>query len=249
MPALKNPERILGLADCTLLTPTACEKNIEKLVRDAAQFGAYAVCVQPIFAPSARRMIAAGGFNLALSVVADFPHGSADTAGRAMQVASFAGKVDEVDIVIQMEQVKSGRLDLVAQDLQAVVEAAHANLLKIKVIVEAAYLTAAEKPAVFELVFKSGADFIKTSTGFANIDYAKSAGNNYIGADISDVALMRQVGSRVGADKVGIKAAGMIRSAQKALELFEASGREADPMQYRWGCSSLEPIYRELQRS
>ena len=249
MPALKNPERILGLADCTLLKPTACEKDIERLVRDAAQFGAYAVCVQPVFVPSARKIIAAEGFNLVLSAVTDFPHGSGDSATRAMQVASFAGKVDEADIVIQMGQIKSGRLDLVAKDLGAVVEAAHANGLKIKVIVEAAYLTAAEKPAVFGLVFKSGADFIKTGTGFAVIDYAKSVGNNYIGADVADVALMRQVGRELGADNVGIKAAGMIRSAEKALALFEASGREANPMQYRWGCSSLEPVYRELQRS
>ena len=150
---------------------------------------AYSVCIEPNYLETARNYIDSNHFNLKIAVVVDFPFGAGTTETRAISVEKLAGMAEELDIVAPMGYVKSGRFDLVKSDLEQVVNSAHLNNRLIKVIVEDAYTTVAEKKKLYELVMTSGADFIKTGTGFEDDKYAASIGNK-TGAQVENVRLM-----------------------------------------------------------
>jgi len=239
-------EKIMRLIDHTLLKAFAEEKQIDALVHDAARFGAYSVCVLPEYAERAKKIIDANRYDLRIAVVADFPLGGKTAAQRREEVRSMAGIADEVDVVVQIGMVKSGRFDEVGRDLVGLAEEAHAAGMKLKVIIETAYLTKLEKEKVSELVFESGADFIKTSTGFAEKDYAASIGNDSTGATVDDIALMARVAKKLGKREVGIKASGGVKNVAQIFELLAASERAPDPDHFRIGASTTEAIYNEL---
>ena len=239
-------EKIMRLIDHTLLTAFAEEKQIDALTRDAARFGAYSVCVLPEYAERSRTIIEANKYDLRIAVVADFPLGGKTTAQRREEVRSMAGIADEVDVVVQIGMVKSGRFGDVGRDLVGLAKEAHDGGMKLKVIIETAYLTKREKERGSELVFGSGADFIKTSTGFAERDYAASVGNDSTGATTEDIALMARVAKRLGKEEVGIKASGRVKIVAQILELLAASERAPDPDHFRIGTSATEAIYNEL---
>ena len=109
-------EKIMRLIDHTLLTAFAEEKQIDALTRDAARFGAYSVCVLPEYAERSRKIIEANKYDLRIAVVADFPLGGKTTAQRREEVRSMAGIADEVDVVVQIGMVKSGRFGDVGRD-------------------------------------------------------------------------------------------------------------------------------------
>jgi len=198
---------IAGMIDHTLLKPDATRGDIDKLCREAAEFHFATVCVNPAWvAYSAARL---RGTGVGVCSVVGFPLGAttADVKHYETRRAIFDG-ASEIDMVINIGALKSGDLATVERDIQAVTTACRESNVVSKVIIEAALLTDDEKVAASTLSKAAGADFVKTSTGFASG-----------GATAADVALMRRV---VGAD-MGIKAAGGVRD-YEGLKAMVAAG-------------------------
>ena len=201
------PGGVAALIDHTLLKPDATRTEIEKLCREAAEFGFATVCVNPAWvALSAVRL---RGTSVGVCSVVGFPLGATTLDVKQFETrrAIYDGAT-EIDMVINVGALKSGDLRTVERDIAAVVEPCRQCGVLSKVIIEAVLLTDEEKVAACTLSKAAGADFVKTSTGFA-------AG----GATAADVALMRRV---VGAE-MGVKAAGGVRDLQ-GLNAMVAAG-------------------------
>ena len=195
-----------SLIDHTLLKPEASLADIKKLCREAAEFGFASVCVNPSYVKDAVNFLR--GSNVPVCTVIGFPLGATlpDVKAYEARRAIFNG-AREVDMVINIGALKSGDDCLVEDDIRAVVEAAHQDHILCKVIIETALLTDAEKVRACLAAKNAGADFVKTSTGFAKG-----------GATANDVALMRQtVGSALG-----VKASGGVKGIDDARAMFEA---------------------------
>jgi deoxyribose-phosphate aldolase len=195
-----------SLIDHTLLKPEASEADIRKLCDEAAQFGFASVCVNPSWVKRASEFLR--GTNVPVCTVIGFPLGATLPDVKAYEVrrAIFNG-AREVDMVINIGALKSGDDCTVEDDIRAVSEAAHENGVLCKVIIETALLTDEEKVRACLASKNAGADFVKTSTGFAKG-----------GATVQDVSLMRQV---VGA-ALGVKASGGVKGIDDARAMFEA---------------------------
>lgn len=195
-----------SLIDHTLLKPEAAEGDIRKLCEEAVQFGFASVCVNPAWVKKAAEYLK--GSNVPVCTVIGFPLGAtlSDVKAYEARRAIFNG-AGEVDMVINIGALKSGDDCLVEDDIKAVVEAAHENGILCKVIIETALLTDEEKVRACMASKNAGADFVKTSTGFAKG-----------GATADDVALMRRtVGSALG-----VKASGGVKGIDDARAMFEA---------------------------
>lgn len=195
-----------SLIDHTLLKPEASESDIRKLCEEAAQFGFASVCVNPSWVKKASEFLR--GTNVPVCTVIGFPLGATLPDVKAFEArrAIFNG-AREVDMVINIGALKSGDDCTVEDDIRAVVDAAHENGILCKVIIETALLTDEEKVRACLSSKNAGADFVKTSTGFAKG-----------GATVEDVALMRRV---VGED-LGVKASGGVKGIEDARAMFEA---------------------------
>jgi deoxyribose-phosphate aldolase len=189
------PADVASMIDHTLLKPDATRGDIETLCREAAQFKFATVCVNPTWVATAARLLAGSG--VGVCSVVGFPLGAtgADVKGYEAQRAIFDG-AREIDMVINIGALKSGDLRVVERDIEAVTGPCRSCGALSKVIIEAALLTDDEKVTACTLAKAAGADYVKTSTGFASG-----------GATAADVALMRRV---VGAE-MGVKAAGGVR--------------------------------------
>ncbi|MHB1829882.1 MAG: deoxyribose-phosphate aldolase [Candidatus Micrarchaeaceae archaeon] len=242
-----SAEGVMRLVDHTLLKPYAGMSQIDAFVKEASSLGVYSVCIQPLYAERVRELINSNCYGLRLAVVVDFPHGSLDTGERISVIRSLKGIADEIDAVMQVGLAKSGRFEDIREDLGMLAEEAHGGKMKLKVITEDAYLIRAEKEKAYEAVFGSGADFIKTSTGFAEPQFSESIGNRIIGADLDNVRLMAEVSERMGKQDVGIKVAGGIKTLAQVMDFLKVSGRKADPNHFRVGTSSSKAIYEELK--
>jgi deoxyribose-phosphate aldolase len=198
---------VAGMIDHTLLKPDATRTDIEKLCREAAEFHFATVCVNPTWVVTCAALLR--GTGVGVCSVVGFPLGAttADVKHYETRRAIFDG-ASEIDMVINIGALKSGNLDVVERDIQAVVSPCREADVVSKVIIEAALLTDDEKITASALSKAAGADFVKTSTGFASG-----------GATAADVALMRRV---VGAD-MGIKAAGGVRD-YEGLKALVAAG-------------------------
>lgn len=195
-----------SLIDHTLLKPEASKADIKKLCDEAAQFGFASVCVNPSWVKTAAQFLA--NSTVPVCTVIGFPLGATlpDVKAYETRRAIFNG-AREVDMVINIGAVKSGDDCLVEDDIRAVVEAAHENNILCKVIIETALLTDEEKVRACLAAKNAGADFVKTSTGFAKG-----------GATAHDVSLMRRtVGSQLG-----VKASGGVKGIEDARAMFEA---------------------------
>ena len=192
--------------DHTLLKPEASETQIRKLCEEAAEFHFATVCVNPTWVRLCTQVLAGSG--VGVCTVAGFPLGAtpADVKAYEARRAIFDG-AREVDMVINVGLLKSGRDGLVLEDIGQVSNAAHDGCAILKVIIETALLTDEEKVKACTLAKQAGADYVKTSTGFGPG-----------GATAQDVALMRRV---VGKD-VGVKAAGGIRDLASAQQMIAA---------------------------
>src|SRR5215470_15293095 len=198
---------VAGMIDHTLLKPDATRADIEKLCREAAQFHFATVCVNPGWVALAASLLRGSG--VGVCSVVGFPLGAttADVKHYETRRAIFDGAT-EIDMVINIGALKSGDLQTVERDIAAVVAPCReANVIS-KVILEVVLLTDDEKIAACTLAKAAGADFVKTSTGFASG-----------GATAHDVALMRRV---VGAE-MGVKAAGGVRD-YEGLKAMVAAG-------------------------
>ncbi len=195
-----------GLIDHTLLKPEATEANIKKLCDEAAEFGFASVCVNPAWVKKASEFLKGSG--VPVCTVIGFPLGAtlSDVKAYETRRAIFNG-AGEVDMVINVGALKSGDDCTVEADIKAVADAAHENGVLCKVIIETALLTDNEKVRACIASKNAGADFVKTSTGFASG-----------GATVNDVALMRKtVGSALG-----VKASGGVKGIDDARAMFEA---------------------------
>jgi deoxyribose-phosphate aldolase len=215
---------VAGMIDHTLLKPEATRSDIEKLCREAAQFHFATVCVNPGWVALAANLLRGSG--VGVCSVVGFPLGAttADVKHYETRRAIFDGAT-EIDMVINIGALKSGDLQTVERDIAAVVAPCREVNVISKVILEVVLLNDDEKIAACTLAKAAGADFVKTSTGFASG-----------GATAHDVALMRRV---VGAD-MGVKAAGGVRD-YEGLKAMVAAGAT------RVGASAGVKIVQESQ--
>ena len=212
---------ILAHVDHTLLTQGATWDEIRALCDDGVRFGCASVCIPPVYVRPARAYLAD---RLPVCTVIGFPNGYADTAVKCFEAARAAESgADEIDMVIHVRAVKDGRWDDVLGEIRAVREAVPDRILK--VIIETCLLTQAEKIRLCRIVSDAGADFIKTSTGFAGG-----------GATREDVALLAAHVS----PGVKVKAAGGIASLRDAAD-FLALGAS------RLGTSRIVKIVKEME--
>jgi deoxyribose-phosphate aldolase len=198
---------VAEMIDHTLLKPDASRAEIDKLCREAADFHFATVCVNPVWVATAARLLRGSG--VGVCSVVGFPLGAttADVKHYETRRAIFDG-ANEIDMVINIGALKSADLRTVERDIEAVVDPCRQNGVISKVIIEAALLTDEEKITACTLSKAAGADFVKTSTGFASG-----------GATAADVALMRRI---VGVD-MGVKAAGGVRDLE-GLRAMVAAG-------------------------
>jgi deoxyribose-phosphate aldolase len=198
---------VAGMIDHTLLKPDATRADIDKLCREASEFHFATVCVNPTWVARCASLLR--GTGVGVCSVVGFPLGAttADVKHYETRRAIFDG-ASEIDMVINIGALKSGDLQVVERDIEAVVGPCREARVASKVIIEAVLLTDDEKITASALSKAAGADFVKTSTGFASG-----------GATPADVALMRRV---VGAD-MGIKAAGGVRD-YEGLKAMVAAG-------------------------
>ena len=187
---------IAALIDHTVLKPDATEADIVKVCQEARQYNFASVCVNPYWVPRVAALLA--GSPVKVCSVVGFPLGAnATETKRAETEAAVRAGAQEIDMVINVGALRSGDADRVKQDIAAVVQVAHAAGATVKVILETALLDDNQKALACTLSKLAGADFVKTSTGFAAH-----------GATVKDVALMRLV---VGPG-MGVKASGGIRT-------------------------------------
>lgn len=194
---------ILSRVDHTLLTPTATWEQVKVICDEGIKFGTAAVCIPPRYVKKANDYV---GNKLKICTVIGFPNGYSTPEVKVYETEdAIRNGADEIDMVINLGLVKSGDWEGVLEEIKAVKASCKGHILK--VIVEACQLTQEEKLAVCRIVSMSGADFIKTSTGF-------STG----GATVEDVALFR---AHISPD-LRIKAAGGIHSFEQAQALLDA---------------------------
>lgn len=195
-----------SLIDHTLLKPEAAYGDIKKLCDEAAQFGFASVCVNPGWVKQAAAFLR--GTGVPVCTVIGFPLGATlpDVKAYEARRAIFDG-ASEVDMVINIGALKSGDDCAVEDDIRAVAEAAHENHVLCKVIIETALLTDDEKVRACIAAKNAGADFVKTSTGFAKG-----------GATANDVSLMRRTVGKA----LGVKASGGVKGIDDARAMFEA---------------------------
>ncbi|WP_054843607.1 deoxyribose-phosphate aldolase [Vulcanisaeta souniana] len=238
---------IIGLIDNTYLRPYGTTRDIEALIEDTARYGAYSITINPVFLRYAREYMARKGYTFKVVAVVDFPFGAGTTEARIDAIKRYSRYADELDIVAPIGLVKSGLWGEIEHDINTVVETAHREGKIIKVIVEDAYTTREEKLELYRIVMQSGADFVKTSTGFEERSYAERLGNKTGGAQLENVRLMAELSRRYN-PRVGIKVAGGVRTYQQVLELMSAAEREPDPpMRFRVGTSHLVSIVENME--
>jgi deoxyribose-phosphate aldolase len=236
--------KIAGLIDHSSLKGYVTWENIRSLIDEAATFGTYAVCIEPLFAEKAREYVHANKLDVKIDLTLDFPLGVLPTETRENLIEEFSDLCEEVDLVVQTGFVRSGYFKDVEQDINSIVKTAHSEGLVIKIITEDAYTTTDQKRKLYDIICRSKADFIKTSTGFADVDFAKAIGNE-AGATVKNVELMAEIAKRTGS-KIGIKVAGGIKSYSEALSLMKASGMPPDPKHFRLGVSRTKQILSEI---
>jgi len=197
-------QQLAKAIDHSLLRPELDDDFIADGCRLAAEYDVASVCVRPTDVARAAELLA--GTDVAVGTVVGFPHGSSTTATKVAEAReALAAGATELDMVIDIGALKSGRDARVATDIGAVVEVAHAAGAIVKVILENAFLTDDEKVRGCRAAESAGTDFVKTSTGFAPG-----------GATHEDLALMR----RTVSNHVQVKAAGGVRTLDDLLAVM-----------------------------
>jgi deoxyribose-phosphate aldolase len=193
--------------DHTLLKPEATPDQVKTLCAEAREYEFASVCVNPIFVAQAAQLLKDSPVKVC--AVVGFPLGATPTRVKVAETrACLEDGAAEIDMVIPIGMLKAEEYDIVLEDIKQVVETAHQAGAIVKVILEMAYLSQREKIIGCLLSKNAGADFVKTSTGFAPG-----------GATIEDVFLMRRVVGSI--DEMGVKAAGGIRSLADAEAMLK----------------------------
>ncbi|WP_322807467.1 deoxyribose-phosphate aldolase [Thermanaerothrix sp.] len=197
-------EQLAKTIDHSLLRPELTRTEVIQGCELAARYHVASVCVKPCHVRLASEILK--GSDVAVGTVVGFPHGSSTTAVKVAEaLQALEDGATELDMVINIGELRSGNDDFVREDIHAVVAAAKGHI--VKVILENAYLTKEQIVRGCQLVEQAGAHFVKTSTGFAPS-----------GATVEDVRLMRASVS----PRVQVKAAGGIRTLEAILEIIDA---------------------------
>lgn len=214
-----DKQEIMRRVDHTILAPTATWEQVKEICEQGVKYNAASVCIPPRYVKKAHQLV---GNRLKVCTVIGFPNGYSMPEVKVFETEDAVRcGADEIDMVINLGLAKAGDWEGVLEEIKAVKASCGGRILK--VIVETCQLTEAEKIAVCRVVSMSGADFIKTSTGF-------STG----GATVEDVKLFKQHVSPY----VRIKAAGGIRTFEQAQAMLDAG---AD----RIGASALASLMEE----
>ncbi|HWR16221.1 MAG TPA: deoxyribose-phosphate aldolase [Terriglobales bacterium] len=222
-PSHRDWQSVARLIDHTVLKTDARRAHIEQLCSEARKYNFASVCVQPVWVELAVELLKGSG--VMTCTVAGFPQGATLSSVKLFEtLAAVRQGAAEVDMVINVGALKDRQLSLVEDEIRALADACHNGKAHLKVIIECCLLTEDEKKLACELALKAEANFVKTSTGM-------STG----GATVEDIRLMRSV---VGS-KMGVKAAGGIRTAQGALAMIDAGAN-------RIGASASVAIVQEL---
>ncbi|MDZ7861089.1 MAG: deoxyribose-phosphate aldolase [Candidatus Krumholzibacteriota bacterium] len=193
------------LIDHTLLKPEANENDIIRLCDEAKKYNFWSVCVNTHYVPLVKSQVK--GTGIKVCSISGFPLGAVNSLVKAFEAErAVSDGADEIDMVLNIGALKSGREKYARDDIKKVVKACAGEAV-VKVIIEAALLSEEEKRQACLIAVDGGASFVKTSTGFGPP-----------GANVHDVKIMRET---VG-DGFGVKASAGIRTAGKALELIEA---------------------------
>jgi deoxyribose-phosphate aldolase len=220
---LRDWHSVASLIDHTLLSPAASSRDVINLCAEAKRFGFYSVMVNPAWVALAVAQL--HGTSVKVGTVVGFPLGANLSVTKLAEAETAAQNgAHDLDMVINIGALKSGDRVLVQTEIRSLAQMAHAHGAILKVILENALLTQEEKILACALAAEAGADFVKTSTGFAAS-----------GATATDVALMRGV---VG-HEIGVKAAGGIRTAAQLAEMVDAGAN-------RIGASASVAIVREF---
>ena len=198
---------IAKMIDHSLLKPELTRQEVEEGCRIAREYGCASVCVKPCDVEIAAEILK--GTGVLVTTVIGFPHGHHLTEIKVLEAeAAIRQGCREIDVVLNIGRLKSRDYCFVEEDIRAVTDAAHRSGALVKVILENFYLTDKEKITACRICEHAGADFVKTSTGFAG--GGTTAGG---GATIHDLRLMRETCS----EKVRVKAAGGVRTLDAAL--------------------------------
>ena len=216
-----NLQDILAKCDHTLLAQTATWEEIRGICDDGMKYGTASVCIPASFVKQAKEYV---GDKLAICTVIGFPNGYATTAAKCFMASDAVDNgADEIDMVINIGWAKEGKWQEITAEIAAIKTACKGKLLK--VIIETCLLNDEEKIALCKCVSDSGADYIKTSTGFSKA-----------GATFADVALF----AKYVAPHVKIKAAGGISSIEDAEEFIRLGAS-------RLGTSRIVKIAKGLE--
>jgi len=200
-----NKFELARYIDHTLLKPDAKEGDIIKLCKEALEYKFASVCVNASYVKLAYSFLQ--GTEVRVCTVVGFPLGATTKEAKAFEASqAIENGAAEIDMVINVGALKSGKPDAVKEDIKAVVDVCKDKAL-LKVIIETCLLTDEEKVTACLLSMEAGADFVKTSTGFGPG-----------GATAEDIALMREVVGKY----MGVKASGGIRDYKKTMEMVKA---------------------------
>lgn len=203
---IPKDQNLAGMIDHTLLKPDATPDQIAQLCFEARKYGFASVCINPAWVKLCAQLLQ--GSPVKVCTVIGFPLGASATDVKVFETRkAIDDGASEIDMVINIGALKARDLELVARDIRGVVAAAHERGAIVKVIIEAALLTDEEKTIACVLCKEAGADFVKTSTGFASG-----------GATVHDVELMR----RAVGPEMGVKAAGGVRTYEDAQNMIRA---------------------------
>lgn len=223
-PVFADARELASLIDHTLLKPDATEADIAAVCRQALEHRFASVCVNPCWVPFVHAQLA--GSSVKTCAVIGFPLGANQTAVKLAEARlAVTEGAAEIDMVINIGALRSGRQDLVASEIQTLAAAAHQGRAILKVIIETCLLTNDQKILACKLAKDAAADFVKTSTGFSTA-----------GATEADIALMR---STVG-PTLGVKASGGVRTLEAVERMVRAGAT-------RIGTSSGVQIIGEFQ--
>lgn len=200
-----DKKKIAAMIDHTALKPETTIEEIDKLCREAVQYGFASVCINPCYVMRASEILK--GSNVKVCTVIGFPLGANTTETKVFEAVKAVDEgAGEVDMVINVGALKGKRYDTVHNDIKSVVDAVKDRAI-VKVIIETCLLTDDEKVKVCEIAKDAGAHFVKTSTGF-----------NKSGATAHDIELMRKT---VG-EAMGVKASGGVRTYEDAVNMINA---------------------------
>ncbi|KDE41957.1 deoxyribose-phosphate aldolase [Metamycoplasma hyosynoviae] len=207
--------------DHTLLSPQATSAEIDELISQAIKYNFKSVCIAPSYIKYAKEKLAKS--DVLICTVIGFPLGYNATSVKVYETKiAIQHGADEIDMVINIGRFKNKEYEYVLNEIKAIKQECGDILLK--VIVETALLTTEEIKKITEIVLQSGAEYIKTSTGFS-----------FRGASFDDVKIMKKVAK----DKLLIKASGGIKTGKDAIEMVKLGAN-------RLGTSKTVQIYEDI---